>query len=325
MNHDPTMATNLLPALREACDGHLGPVSWFRADWQRGGASTGTAGWIGADGTTRDVVVKFPVIPSELFWTRRLQSADGAAPKVIPHLYASGTSLGHYDLAWMIMERLPYGPLGLRWHRDHIDRVAQAIATFHAETDPLPIDDGHARTEVWEGLLERSRASLRDNRVRQAATWTDAVKRVQRLLDTLVERWRSRDTTHWIHGDVHLANAMSRDGAHSGDVVLIDLAEVRPGHWTEDAVYLERQLWGRPERLDQTRPVRAVARARRRLGLPASKEGYILADIRRVLMAATAPAFLKTEGHPRHLAGALHQLEAALERLSGHSQPDQSP
>ena len=46
MNHDPTMATNLLPALREACDGHLGPVSWFRADWQRGGASTGTAGSI---------------------------------------------------------------------------------------------------------------------------------------------------------------------------------------------------------------------------------------------------------------------------------------
>ena len=135
------------------------------------------------------------------------------------------------------------------------------------------------------------------------------------MADELVQKWRSRDTTHWIHGDLHLANAMSRESAQSGDVILIDLAEVRTGHWTEDAVYLERQLWGRPDRLEETRPVRAIGRARRRLGLPAGSNSNMLADIRRVLMAATAPAFLTTEGHPKHLAGALDQLNAAIDRL----------
>jgi len=101
----------------------------------------------------------------------------------------------------------------------------------------------------------------------------------------------------------------------SGDVILIDLAEVRPGHWAEDAVYLERQLWARPDRLKMTRPVKAMAQARRKHGLHNEPLSHELADIRRVLMAATSPAFLKTEGHPRHLAGALDQLEAAMTRL----------
>ena len=37
-----------------------------------------------------------------------------------------------------------------------------------------------------------------------------------------------------------------------------------------------------------------------------------LAMIRRVLLAATAPRFLKTEGHPRHLEACLGQLEKTL-------------
>ena len=50
-------------------------------------------------------------------------------------------------------------------------------------------------------------------------------------------------------------------------MVLIDLAEVRPGHWVEDAVYLERLHWARPERLKGRNPVKLLAAARRRLGL----------------------------------------------------------
>ena len=314
MHHDPALAKNLLPVLLDACKGHLGDVSWFRADWQRGGASTGRSIWTVQGQRPCEVVVKFPVVPKELFWTRRLQSADGARPSVIPHLFASGTTLGHYDLAWIVIERLSCGPLGLRWHRDHIDRVADAAARFHSETAPLPVEDEQGRIEDWEPLLERAREAVRDNHIASRAKWTDAIKQVQRMHDKLVNRWRGRDTTHWIHGDLHLANAMSRDSAQSGPVVLIDLAEVRPGHWTEDAVYLERQLWGRPDRLEATKPVRAMARARRRMGLVAEKAGHELADIRRILMAATAPAFLKSEGHPRYLAGALNQLHEAIER-----------
>ncbi len=315
MHHAPTFAKNLLPTLIEACKGHLGPVSWFRADWQRGGASTGRAIWTTGEGPPREVIVKFPIIPKELFWTRRLQTPDSTPPDVIPHLFASGITLGHYDLAWLVMERLPHGPLGLRWHKDHISRVADAAARFHAETDSLPVDTAEARVEDWTTLLDQSRKSIRDNRLSQKPRWAEAVKLVQKRHDNLVQRWRRRDATHWIHGDLHLANALSRTSPQTGDVILIDLAEVRPGHWTEDAVYLERQLWGRPDRLKATRPVKALAQARRRHGLQNEPLSPELADIRRILMAATSPAFLKTEGHPRHLAGALDQLEAAMPRL----------
>ncbi|MBT5658284.1 MAG: phosphotransferase [Phycisphaerae bacterium] len=316
MHHDPAFAKNLLPTVRAACDGRLGKVSWFRADWQRGGASTGRASWSTKGGKTREVIVKFPVVPRELYWTRRLQSPDGGPPPVVPQLLASGTTLGSYDLAWIVIERLPFGPLGLRWHKNHIDRVVAAAARFQQETDGLPVaDEDEERIEDWSVLLDQARASLRDNSIAAAPAWTTAVKHVQKLLGELVDRWRARDTTHWIHGDLHLANALSRDSVQSGEVVLIDLAEVRPGHWLEDAVYLERQLWGRPDRLDITRPVRAMAKARRSLGLFVRDDAHQLADVRRILMAATAPAFLSTEGHPRHLSGALAQLTAALSRL----------
>jgi Ser/Thr protein kinase RdoA (MazF antagonist) len=235
---------------------------------------------------------------------------------VVPQLLASGTTLGSYDLAWIVIERLPYGPLGQRWHKDHIDRVAAAAARFQKETAELPMDEtDRERVEDWTTLLHQSRATLRDNAVASTPAWTTAVKQVQRLHGELVERWRSRDTTHWIHGDLHLANALSRDSVQSGEVTLIDLAEVRPGHWIEDAVYLERQLWRRPDRLKMTRPVRAMAKARRLLDLPVRKDAHQLADVRRILMAATAPAFLSSEGHPQHLSGALAQLNAALSRL----------
>jgi hypothetical protein len=109
---------------------------------------------------------------------------------------------------------------------------------------------------------------------------------------------------------------MSRTSLTEGPVSLIDLAEVRPGHWVEDAVYLERQLWSRPERLQGHSPVRAIARARKAEGLDNGKEYQHLAAIRRALLAGTAPAFLRSEGSPAHLAACLQQLERALGQLS---------
>ena len=37
------LAAGLADQLAEACDGRLGEITWFKADWQRGGAATGTA------------------------------------------------------------------------------------------------------------------------------------------------------------------------------------------------------------------------------------------------------------------------------------------
>ena len=43
-------------------------------------------------------------------------------------------------------------------------------------------------------------------------------------------------------------------------------AEVGLGHWVEDAIYLERIYWAHPEKLCGVKPVKALAKALRRLG-----------------------------------------------------------
>ncbi|MCH2152055.1 MAG: phosphotransferase [Phycisphaerales bacterium] len=307
------LADTLLPHLYRACNGHLGDVNWFRADWQRGGAATGRAVWKTESGEEREVMVKFPIRARELLWMRRLQQPGDTQPPVVPHLYASGSSLESYDLAWIVIEWLPYGPLGKRWHKNHVRRTVDAVTRLHKAADLFPVETEMARREDWKQLLESSLESISRNHIDQEEHWITLLQKLKRALPSMVETWRSRETDHWIHGDLHLANALSRVGAEQGEVTLIDLAEIRPGHWVEDAVFLERRLWARPERLADARPVATMAESRRRLGLPT--ESKYEAAIRRALMAATAPAFMKSEGHPRYLKACRDQLEIAVDRF----------
>ncbi len=50
------------------------------------------------------------------------------------------------------------------------------------------------------------------------------------------------------------------DGRHG--CVLVDLALVHPGHWVEDALYLERQYWGHSDLLKGVKPASELARLR---------------------------------------------------------------
>lgn len=307
-----SLAAALVPVLDAACDGRLGPISWFKADWQRGGAATGTAEFRDSDDHEARVVLKLPVVQREIMWMRRLQ--NGASAPVVPRLFASGDEIGGYDLAWLVMERFDHGPLGLHWHENHLQRIAEAGARFQAAAALHPVDQP-PRVEDWPTMIDRAREIVRVNRMEHDQRWTNALKSVRGCLDDLVEAWRARDVKQWLHGDLHLANAMSRTGLDDGPVCLIDLAEVHAGHWVEDAVYLERQLWARPDRLKKKSPVKLMAKARRRLGLPVSDDDARLASIRRVLLGATAPAFMKSEGHPLHLAACLEQVEKGLDLL----------
>jgi hypothetical protein len=307
------LAAQLAPLLRQACGDRLGDITWFKADWQRGGAATGNALFDDGAGGKQPVVVKLPVVQRELLWMRRLQDQDDDDP-VVPRLHASGEAIGGYDLAWIVIERLPHGPLGLQWKAEHLPRLAEAIARFHLAaarhriTLPPP-------TEPWAELLDRSAQSVRTNQLPERKRWLAGLREMSRRRDRLVEEWEARPVDTWLHGDAHIANAMSRHGLDEGSVSLIDLAEVHPGHWIEDAVYLERQFWGRPERLGKSKPVRAVADARRHLELPVGPSYPRLAMIRRALLAATAPRFIRSEGNPRHLEACLKWLETALAEL----------
>ena len=306
------LASSLAEPLRQACDNRLSEITWFKADWQRGGAATGTARFQLETGGDVPVVVKLPVVQRERLWTSRLQRDHEHA--VVPKLYAAGETLGGYDLAWIVIEHFPHGPLGLHWDEKHIERIADAAARFYAAASSFPIDEP-PKTEAWPELIREAQHNVRINTIANTPRWKSAMKTLRATATDLVSEWNARSVCDWLHGDLHLVNAMSRDSFDASDVYLIDLAEVHAGHWVEDAIYLERQLWARPQRLRAVKPVKAIADARRARGLSVDDDYQRLALIRRVLLAATAPRYLKTEGHPKHLEACLDWLERALVEL----------
>ncbi|MFG0258643.1 MAG: aminoglycoside phosphotransferase family protein [Phycisphaerales bacterium JB043] len=309
-----SMAAGLEPALREACDRKLGPIRWFSADWQHGGASTGYSTYECDEGE-REVVVKLPLGPLEYRFTHELGVTDSPTPRVMN----GGTELGGYDMGWVVMERVQGKPLQIDPDTRTVREVLVAAASFHAralEIRPVPTE---RKLAAWADLLETARAHVHDNPIPHQQLWNEQVKRVQRISDSLVSRWRSRPINTWCHGDLHLGNAMRREeGSPWGEpgIVLIDLGHVHPGHWVEDAVYFERVSWGRDGALAKAKPVSQIAKARKKLGLEVGEDANELADIRRVLTASCAPAFLQREGSPRYLEAALHVLESLTPRFS---------
>ena len=300
--------------MQEACGGRLGPIAWFRTDWQRGGARTGRSTFRTDDGTESPVVVKVPVSPAELLWNQRLQPNAKDPYGIIPRLYACGHSLGDYDLVWFVMERFPEGPLfGLK-RTDAIELMADAAARFYWRTADFPAT-GEQRREDWNGHFDRARQQCQANNLPDRQLWNKTLKAAQKNLDAWVAEWRDRSAGEWCHGDLHPANAMSRSNRPEDPAMLIDLAEVRPGNWLEDAVYLERLYWIRRERLGGRSPVKLIAKKRAARGLPNDENYARLADIRRVLLAGSAPAFLRTEGNPLVLKANLDVLEETLPRL----------
>ncbi len=308
----------LQPALLAACEGRLRDIHWFRVDWQIGGAATAHAKYRRGEGEPLlDVVVKLPVGPREYRFLTGLCDTPAPTPRLAQH----GKELGGYDFAWIVMERLPGNPPSPLLHRDVFERLTEAAAHFQWRCgERWPLEPPPPAPD-WESLLDRARDALHANPdVPDAQEWISAIKHTHKALERLVAVWSARSINCWRHGDLHPGNCMERPagspwGADPG-YVLFDLAEAQPGHWVEDAVYLERQFWCRPDVLDGVKPVSLLAKARRSLGLDTSDDYGRLANIRRVLMAATSPAFLHQEGRPAYMRAALGVLDRLLPQVT---------
>lgn len=304
----------LEPALLEACGGRLRDIHWFRTDWQRGGAMTGYATWRDDEDRALDAMVKLPVPPQELRWLRRLQADQHEAGDVVPHLYAGDTAIGGYDFAWVVMERLPHGPLGPHWGGAQWPLICEALARFYAAAAATPVDR-KPDAEDWPDIINRARKAVREQALPNAQRWNAAHKSLGKKLGKLLKRWDGRDVKQWRHGDAHLANAMTRTAPPEGPALLFDFAEVRAGNWIEDAVYLEHLFWSRHDLVGDFKIPTAIARHRRALDLPVADNWALLASIRRALVAASTPAYLRAEGDPAHLAAALDVLESTLSQV----------
>ena len=301
------LGVTLEPVLQRACDGRLSPVSWFRTDWQRGGAVTGYATYRDDADRDHDVVVKLPVPPRERQWMLDLQHAD----HVVPRIHAHGEALNGYDFAWLVMERLPHGPLGSAWGAAGLDLLIEAAGRFYAASRDVSAR-GEPHQVDWPAFADRARKAVQAGSVPDQQRWNKALKKAQRKVKAWARTWHDRPCHDWCHGDLHLGNAMTRQPAPDGPAVLFDFAHTRIGHWLEDAIYLEHLFWGRPDRLDGRRLARQLARERKARGLPIDDNWADLAQVKRALLAVTAPARLAHEGDPIHLAAALAVLEASV-------------
>jgi hypothetical protein len=310
---------SLAPALREACGGRLGEITWFRASWQHGGAATGTASWRGDRGVV-EAFVKLPVGPVEHAWSTLLHGSDGGPT---PQVFAEGRELGGYDLAWLVTEKLEGKALASGLDAAGVSDLLATLVKFQrAASARRPVDE-HPQRRDWEELVARARENVRAHAIAEDQRWNEALKKVQRVVGVLAQRWESRPINTWCHGDLHPGNAMRR--AVTGQCVLVDLALVHAGHWVEDGVYLERLHWAKPELLCGVKPVSVLGKLRRESGLPtedppapghAAASAGELANVRRVLMAAVVPAFLDREGHPRYTHAALEVLERLLPQVT---------
>lgn len=328
MGHD--LGPALEHALHDGCAGRLGHIEWFHAAWQRGGAATGFAVFREqAGGASVPVMVKAPVGPAEYRWTVSLSELAQTDPDIqrlgapTPRVLAHGMELGGYDMAWLVVERLLGGHPSRHLGVQGVEAMMRAVLAFHMAcrlSKPMDTNAKPPPTPAWAQLLERGRAICHDQAIADHHPWNDALKRVQRALPLLERRWAQRPITTWCHGDVHPGNVLLRKGTGgsggsggSGGHVLIDMALVHPGFWIEDALYLERQYWGHESWLEGAKPLTVLGRLRREAGLVCESESTSLANVRRVLMAACAPAVIEREGaSPAYLRAALGVIHRLL-------------
>jgi len=297
----------LAPVLLDQCDGRLSSINWFRTDWQRGGALTGYATWTGDEGEAYPVVVKMPVPPRERLWLARLQQTDGQPP-VAPRLFAHGDALGGYDLAWVVMERLPHGPLSPAVGGAAFELTIDAAARFYKRAD-AHAPTGKPLERDWDDVCKHARKVVREHELPHGARWSAALKKASRKLKKWSKLWEQRPMTGHVHGDLHLGNALPRHEAPQGPALLIDFAHTRPGHWVEDAVYFEHLYWSHAELLDGHRIAAEIARARKAQGLAVDADWPRLAQVKRALFAMQSPLTLPADGGRAHLDAALTVLE----------------
>lgn len=293
----------LAPVLIEITGRRLSQPRWFRTDWQRGGALTGYAIWTDDEGRSREVVVKMPIPPVERRWLVQLSTDE-----VTPRVFAHGRELGGYDLAWVVMEKLPHGPIGNKWGAQGIDLLCQAAANFYARAAIVPIGKPPAPRD-WHGQLKRARDHTGKNTIENAQRWRRTLKKAGKKLDGWLDLWNARDMGTWRHGDLHLGNAMCRCAPPGGPAVLFDLASVAPGHWVEDAVYFEHLYWHNPAGLFGYKPASLIAQYLRDYKLSPGEDWPKLADTYRALLAMTTPAHLSAQGGALRASAALKVLE----------------
>ncbi|WP_161606223.1 aminoglycoside phosphotransferase family protein [Microlunatus speluncae] len=240
--HDQARAE---PALRGLAD-----LAVFGAEWGSSGlhfAGTWTASGV-------EVILKVGVSPAQRWWTEVIARED---PGLAPMLFGSGSQLGDIELGWTLTERLP-GGLHPGWGGLEFGMLMAAGARFHQFARRHSAGP-HSTTTVADVA-----AWIRSAIVRGAPGPAAA------LLENLDHDWTfvvDVCPPEICHGDLHMANVLSRTPAPQlSDVLLIDF-EPSFMPWAFEAAYCQ-VLNSDPDRVGWHGLVRLMAERRAALGLP---------------------------------------------------------
>jgi hypothetical protein len=171
------------------------------------------------------VLVKLGVNANQLYWSRMVAKS---APDLMPLLYASGDGLGDLEMGWIVMERIPFGPLGPGWNGDEFVMLLDAAVRFQREA----------------GNIEARHVATLD--VDMLRSWLEVGIGLDPPgpVDGVLERFEADFA--WVapvcgyevcHGDVHMCNALSRTPPPlSSAAVLIDCQPIIQ-LWAFDAAY----------------------------------------------------------------------------------------
>lgn len=232
------------PALRGLAD-----TSVFGAEWGTSGLHF-TGRWT-ASGV--DVVLKVGVSPSQRWWTEMIAKED---PGLAPMLFASGDQLSDTGLGWILTERLP-GGLHSGWNGLEFGMLMAAGARFQRFARRYPTGPHSVTTAAEVAAWIR------------AAIVRGAPGPAGSLLESLDEDWRlvcAACPPEICHGDLHMANVLSRTPAPQlSDAVLIDF-EPSLMPWPFEAAYCQ-VLNSDPGRVGWQGLVPLMAERRHELGL----------------------------------------------------------
>ncbi|MFC7618770.1 hypothetical protein [Microlunatus sp. GCM10028923] len=237
-------------ARAEAALRGLADLRVFGAEW--GSSGLHFAGRWTASGA--EVILKVGVSPPQRWWTEKISEED---PGLAPTLFASGSQLGDVELGWILTERLP-GGLHAGWDGVEFGMLMAAGARFqrfarHHPTGPHSVT---AAADVADWI--------------RSAMVRGAPGPAASLLDSLDHDWgfvRDVCPPEICHGDLHMANVLSRTPApHLSDAVLIDF-EPSFMPWAFEAAYCQI-LNSDPARVGWHGLVPLMAERRAALGLP---------------------------------------------------------
>ncbi len=230
LGRDPSLAALSEIRHEQRATGDVG--TFFRAVWTPTGES---------------VFVKLNATAIELEW---MSVVSRRAPKLVPHVYASGRRLGNVDVGWLVLQRAPH-------HFDsgsHHDcrKLMFATACFQQvaqDIAKMTYDSIDAAFFEW-CMPEAIKANC-------PGPGDHILARLHRDISWADEQFpRVR-----CHGDVHFGNAVSE--VAGGPLLLIDPIP-RTANWAWDAAYAQ-MLSGKE---GTSRLVPLLADARRSLGLP---------------------------------------------------------